>query len=102
MTSASDSRAAGLWVTPENDVNIERQRGVARQRRGDLARAVSDYNWAIELNPRLTDAYLNRGAVRYEQGQYDGAIADCAQAIKLNESANCLSRALFACKIRAA
>src|SRR5262245_28399852 len=51
-------------------------RGVARQRKDDLIGALSDFNKAIELNPRYADAYFNRGAILHGQGQYSAAIGD--------------------------
>jgi len=50
---------------------------------GEQARK-SDYNQAIVLNPRLAEAWGNRGLVRLAKGDFDEAIADCARAIEIN------------------
>lgn len=47
---------------------------------------IADYNQAIELNPEYVDAYNNRGVVRYEKGDFEGAFADYDQAIRVNPS----------------
>jgi tetratricopeptide (TPR) repeat protein len=59
-------------------------RAVARQRKGDLVGAASDYDRAIQVNPRYADAYFNHGAIRYGQGQFDVAISDFSKAIEIN------------------
>ncbi|MGK7941305.1 MAG: tetratricopeptide repeat protein [Crocosphaera sp.] len=45
----------------------------------------ADDNQAIsKLNPKLAEAYNNRGIVYYEQGKYEKALAEYNQAIQLN------------------
>ena len=44
--------------------------------KGELDRAITDYDLAIATYPGLTTAYLCRGAARVAKGDYDGAIAD--------------------------
>jgi tetratricopeptide (TPR) repeat protein len=53
--------------------------------RGQYDKAISDYNKAIELNPRFAKAYVVRGYA-YERGkdQYDKAISDYNKAIDLS------------------
>src|SRR5262245_40359625 len=57
---------------------------LARQRKGDSAGAIRDYDRAIELNPHLAYANQNRGAIRYRQGELDVAIGDFSKAIEIN------------------
>ncbi|MGB3419679.1 tetratricopeptide repeat protein [Dolichospermum sp. FACHB-1091] len=45
---------------------------------------IDDYNPAIKINPNDANAYYNRGVVRYELGDKQGAIKDFNQAIKIN------------------
>ena len=47
-------------------------------------RAIDDLNRAIELDPNMATAYLNRGAAYNSLGQYERAIDDLARAIKLD------------------
>ena len=46
---------------------------------------LADYSRAIEINPRLSSAYNNRGnIIKRETGDLDGAIADFDRAIQLD------------------
>ena len=61
-------------------------RGLAYQALDELRIAQADYDRAIGLDPNYADAYNNRGKVRAILGQYDQAIQDYDQALKLVES----------------
>jgi len=61
-------------------------RGVAYLRQHRLARAVSDFEQAIHLDPKLAKYYANRGLVHRDQEKYDLAIADFSKAIELSPS----------------
>jgi tetratricopeptide (TPR) repeat protein len=43
------------------------------QSKGDHDRAIADYTKAIELDPKFTAAYNNRGKAYERKGGYDGA-----------------------------
>jgi tetratricopeptide (TPR) repeat protein len=50
-----------------------------------MTKAIADYTEAIELNPRHTMAYFNRGITYAEgKGQYDNAISDLTKSIEIN------------------
>ncbi|WP_297766323.1 tetratricopeptide repeat protein [uncultured Muriicola sp.] len=49
-----------------------------------IDKAISDYNKAIEINPRNGTAYFHRGLAYYDKGQYDDAISDYSKAIEIN------------------
>ena len=68
----------------ENNAELYYNRGVAWQKKGDFDQAVSDYNKAIEINPRYAMAYNNRGNTFQTNGQYDKAISDFTKAIEIN------------------
>ena len=51
---------------------------------GDYDKAISEYNKAIEINPKLAELYYNRGNAYYQQGNLDQAISDFTKAIELN------------------
>lgn len=46
--------------------------------------AISDFTKAIELNPRLVNAYVARGVCFGEQHQFERGIADCTKAIRMS------------------
>jgi tetratricopeptide (TPR) repeat protein len=56
-------------------------RGIIRNRNGDLSGAISDFDEALSLNAGLGEAYLNRGNAYYLSGQFDTAIADYETAL---------------------
>ena len=71
------------------DANVQNaisynDRGIAKQRKGDLGGALADYDQAIKLNPKNAFAYNNRGTAKEKKGDLDGALADYNQAIQLD------------------
>ena len=48
------------------------KQGVERFSKGDIAGAIGEYDRALKLDPKLADAYLNRGKARRAGG--DGII----------------------------
>ncbi len=59
-------------------------RGYAYDEKGDLDRAIADYDQAIQLNPKDALAFNNRGWAYERKGDHDRAIADFDHAIRLN------------------
>tara|TARA_B100000287_G_C20445214_1_gene707245 strand:+ start:256 stop:735 length:480 start_codon:yes stop_codon:yes gene_type:complete len=51
---------------------------------GDYSGAISDYNKAIEINPRDADAYYNRGIAKGKSKDLSGAIVDFTKVIEIN------------------
>ena len=56
--------------------------GLSLAWQGNLDGAIGAFDQAIELQPRLAFAYLNRGLIRQRQGDIDRAIADLDQAVR--------------------
>src|SRR5262245_6009149 len=58
-------------------------RGSAHRARGELKRAVEDYDRAVRLNPHDADVFFRRGVAHGMAGDLDRAIGDFDHAIKL-------------------
>ncbi len=58
-------------------------RGRAYYGKGQYDQAISDYNKAIEINPKHAMAYNNRGVACYFKGEYDEAWEDVHKAKSL-------------------
>lgn len=59
------------------------KRGLAYQFKGELDRAITDYNKAIELRPRYAHAYESRGSAYASKGIYTNAVADVTRSAEL-------------------
>ncbi len=66
------------------DAKFYNNRGAAYGEKGQYDQAVSDFNKAIEIDPRYNKAYNNRGIVYRLKGQYDRAVSDFNKAIEIN------------------
>jgi tetratricopeptide (TPR) repeat protein len=62
-------------------------RAKVKHERQNAVGALKDLNTAIELNPKLTEAYTERGRIRQEQEEYQSALTDFTQAVKLQPDA---------------
>ena len=49
-----------------------------------IPQAISDYDRAIEISPKLAEAYPNRGLVYAKLGSYTQAISDYNSAIEIH------------------
>ncbi len=57
-----------------------------REMQRDMAEVLADYDNALRLNPRLVYAWLNKGNIYYENGDYTSALQCYSEAIKLDPS----------------
>lgn len=63
------------------------QSGADKSEAGDHKGAIDDYDRAIKLDPKSSDAYNNRGGEKQDAGDLEGAIADYNHAIEVNPDA---------------
>jgi tetratricopeptide (TPR) repeat protein len=70
--------------TQQNLSVVFYNRGNAYFRKGQLHRAIADYDQAIRLNPNYAEAFNYRATTYHTMGQTDRAIEDLDQAIRLN------------------
>jgi len=59
-------------------------RGFARQSKGDLDGAISDYNRALALDPRNVETFYRRGLALQAKGNWNGAMADYTTVLGLD------------------
>ncbi len=74
--------------TELNDAEAYVGRGHAYWSEGQSDQAISDYNKALEINPRYAEAYVGRGAAYRSTGQYDKAWEDVDKAQDLGYKIN--------------
>ncbi|HYA29766.1 MAG TPA: tetratricopeptide repeat protein, partial [Acidobacteriota bacterium] len=51
---------------------------------GKLKEALVEYDKVIKANPKLAEAYFNRGNAYFDLGQYQQAIKDYSEELRLN------------------
>ncbi|MDE6340391.1 MAG: tetratricopeptide repeat protein, partial [Muribaculaceae bacterium] len=54
-----------------------------REMQVSLSEVIADYDQALKLNPRLVYAWLNKGNLYYEAGDYTSALQCYAEALRL-------------------
>jgi tetratricopeptide (TPR) repeat protein len=55
-------------------------------RAGDLVIALANFDLAIDMDPGLSDSYINRGIVFRRMGDLKRALADVAEAKRIENS----------------
>jgi tetratricopeptide (TPR) repeat protein len=84
--SAEDGLRQAASVFPE-DSEVWFLLGIYAERSGDLLRAQSDYGRAIQADPADHRPILNRGNVRFAEGDYGEAVRDYIEAGKRSPGA---------------
>ncbi len=59
-------------------------RGVLRLRLGDLDRADADFDTALEIEPGMGEAWINRGAAMIAERHWEKGVADIDHGLTLN------------------
>ncbi|QEG31033.1 TPR repeat-containing protein YrrB [Gemmata obscuriglobus] len=70
-----------LKADPENTHALY-MRGIGWREKGELDKALNDFNECIRLEPDFTSAYLSRGNVLSDRRQFAKAIADYTEVIR--------------------
>ena len=66
------------------DPNLYLNRGIAYFNKSEYGKAISDYDDALKLDPKLTPALNNRCLTRAVMGaNLDAALADCNEVLRL-------------------
>jgi tetratricopeptide (TPR) repeat protein len=61
-------------------------RGLLRRKQGDAVGAVSDFDEALAIQPKLLEALINRGSTHMLTGTHAKALADLNRAVALEPS----------------
>jgi tetratricopeptide (TPR) repeat protein len=93
-TNAPAGAAAATNAPGVNDAKFYRDRGMASYRKGDLIAAVADLDQAIQLDPKLSAAYVDRGIIFYRMRKFDRAFADVASAKRIDKTNRAVMDAL--------
>lgn len=78
-----DRALRSATLTKKNRAATLVNRGIIYNRTRRLEKAVADFNAALDIDPQLGEAYLNRGNSRFFQKRMDAAKADYDRAIEL-------------------
>ncbi|MDZ8049851.1 MAG: tetratricopeptide repeat protein [Aulosira sp. ZfuVER01] len=60
------------------------KQGHAAYKVRDYARAIENFNQALEKDPQHAKAHVNRGNARYNMKDYEGALTDYTEALQIN------------------
>lgn len=63
---------------------VHYSRGIEWAAKGDMDRAIADYDAALRINPKYADALFNRGHAWGAKGETDRALADYDAVLKLS------------------
>lgn len=84
VTAACGRILADAASTAEVKAVAHANIGNSHRRQKAWEAAIGEYTAAIELNPKLSALYFNRGVAKYGNGDAKAAIADFTEAIRLD------------------
>ena len=73
-------------AAPEPDVKEPFEQGVAALTQGNPTLAVEKFTAVIKIDPKLPEAYINRGIAEMQLSLWGDAVGDFDQALELNPS----------------
>lgn len=80
LDGAIDDYTQALRIYPDY-IEAWNNRGIAWKLMGHPVAALTDWNRSLEIRPN-PEAWLQRGVLRYERGEYDAAISDLTDCIR--------------------
>lgn len=83
--AAASAHTAPARDVATKDANYYRERGILAYRSGDLYIALANFDLAIEMDPGLSDSYINRGIVFHRLGDLKRAFSDVAEAKRIDD-----------------
>jgi curved DNA-binding protein CbpA len=95
QTNAASTAAAKLVPPPEfaaDEARSLRTRGISAYRSGDLNTAIASLDQAIQLDPKFSAAYIDRGIIFYRLRKFERAFADIARAKRIEKRIQVASR----------
>jgi curved DNA-binding protein CbpA len=99
--SAESVTAAHVGPGPDPiaiDARSLRAQGVFAYRNGDLSGAIANLDQAIDLDPKFSAAYIDRGIILYRLRKFDRAFADIARAKRIEKAGSSKSAPTIAMK----
>lgn len=81
-----DAALRGQSLTKRDRIATLVNRGIIHNRGKRLDAALSDFNAALDADPSLGEAWLNRGNTQFLRGQYGLAIADYEKSLETDLS----------------
>lgn len=81
-----DAALSQAGITPADRYKTLVNRGIIKNRTGDIDSAMDDFNAALDIKSDIGEAYLNRGNSHYLRGRYADALADYKAAISYEVS----------------
>ncbi len=95
QTNAASTAAAKIVPAPDfaaDDARSLRTRGISAYRSGDLNTAIASLDQAIQLDPKFSAAYIDRGIIFYRLRKFERAFADIARAKRIEKRIQVASR----------
>jgi tetratricopeptide (TPR) repeat protein len=80
--------SAALQAGAEETAELYNLRGHAEFMSGRRQQALADFNRALSLDSRMTEAYINRGDLLQSAGRYEQALADYRSALQSDRASH--------------
>jgi tetratricopeptide (TPR) repeat protein len=82
----AEAALASWWALPRPPAQVLLLRATLKQNRHDFSAALDDLELALQMEPRMAQAWLTRAVILQVQGRYDQAHASCLPLLRLGET----------------